>query len=48
MEQRIEVSGATLLGVSRSHIYLDVKTVACYVEISYLSCVYNVIATLIL
>ena len=34
----MEISGVILLGVYQSHIYLDVKTVDCYVKISYLSC----------
>lgn len=33
----MRISGVILLGVSQSNIYLDVKTVACYVKISYLS-----------
>lgn len=34
----MKISGVKLFSISQAHIYLEVKTVACYVKISYLSC----------
>lgn len=33
----MKISGVILFSVPQSQIYLDLKTVACYVKISYLS-----------
>lgn len=38
MAARIKISGVILFSVSQTHIYLDVKTVACEFKISYLPC----------